>query len=87
MTGAGAMEAKGVAQQLYDEAFPTTRDPRSPEYRAGVMAALRWRCEGIQIRRPYAPGTAAADAWFAGLDEGHAIWRRAQAADGDGLTG
>lgn len=67
------------ADQLFTQAFAGPRDPRSTEYRAGVMAALRYRVDGIAITRPYAAGTAQDDAFDAGQVEGHAIWRRAQA--------
>lgn len=62
--------------------LPCPRDPRSDEYRAGVRAALEFRIEGLSIRRPHAAGTAQDDAFDGGLAEGHAIWRKAQAAAG-----
>lgn len=68
-----------TAAQLFAAAFDVARDPRSPEYRAGVLAALEFRVDGKHIVRPYAAGTAADDAFDGGLSEGHSIWRRAQA--------
>lgn len=65
------------AAQLFAAAFAVARDPRSAEYRAGVQAALEFRVDGKRITRPYPPGSAADDAYDAGLVEGHWIWRRA----------
>ncbi|AXA93575.1 hypothetical protein [Massilia sp. YMA4] len=68
---------------LYQKAFSSTRDPRSPEYKAGVRAALSYRIDGVRIPQPYQAGTAQDDAYHAGQLEGHAIWRAASsAADG-----
>lgn len=58
---------------LIDTAFASPRDPRSPEYKAGVRAALEKRFNGVAIACPYELGTAAADAFLSGLDEGRAI--------------
>ncbi|GGX76817.1 hypothetical protein GJV26_17005 [Massilia dura] len=60
---------------LYHAAFSKPRDPRSPEYKAGVRAALAYRIEGKRIPHLYEPGTAQDDAYHAGLAEGHGIWR------------
>ena len=68
--------------RLYKSAFDTPRDPRSFEYKAGVRAALAYRIEGKRISRQYEPGTAQFDAYYAGIDEGHAIWRNATASVG-----
>lgn len=57
-------------------AFFPGRTERSPEYRAGCRAALEFRLAGRRIPARYAAGCAAADAFFAGVEEGHAIWRR-----------
>ncbi len=66
------------AKRLFDEAFNRPRDPRSEEYKAGAMASLKYRCGEGGILCPYGIGTAQADAYFAGVKEGHEIWRRAQ---------
>lgn len=51
------------------------RDPRSREYMAGIAAALDKRAGLVQhIRTPHKVGTAQADAWFAGVREGHNLW-------------
>lgn len=67
-----------TAQQLFDAAFDpaTCRDPRSPAYKAGVLAALKFRLKEATLSRPYRVGTAECDAWFAGSDEGFAIYAR-----------
>lgn len=62
--------------RLMDAAFFPGRTARSPEYRAGCRAALEFRLTGKPLPMLYAAGTAAADAFFAGIDEGHAIWQR-----------
>ena len=53
------------------EKFDVPRDPRSDEYKAGCRAALEFR-KGVNKAAPcpYKTGTAQADAWFAGWDEG-----------------
>lgn len=73
-TGKPAATAKG----LFDVAFSMARDPRSTAYKAGVMAALKFRVDGIRIYCPYEIGSAENDAFYAGITEGHAIWRKSQ---------
>jgi hypothetical protein len=51
--------------------------PRSREYRTGMLdgfASLDLRAALPPLR--YQLGTAHADAYFAGVDAGHALWRR-----------
>jgi len=61
-----------LAYRLHREAFPAPRDPRSTEYKEGVLAALEFRLVSTDKPRcPYPPGTASADAWFSGTDEGN----------------
>jgi len=65
-----------TASELFAKAFEGPRDKRSEEYKLGVLEALRFRLGEISgMRCPYAPGTAQADAYFAGTDEGHRIGR------------
>lgn len=65
-----------IAEILYQEAFSGPRAPRSPEYLAGVLATLKFRLgEAESMPLPYTVGTAQADAWFAGTNEGHRIAR------------
>lgn len=68
--------------QLMQAAFFNGRAPRSAEYQAGARMALQHRIERADIVPPYQAGTAAADAFFAGLDEGKSIWRAAVAKIG-----
>lgn len=65
-------EAK--AHRLFDAAFNKPRDPRSPAYKEGVLATLRYYCNNIPVTCPYPEATAEADAFFAGRDEGNKIW-------------
>jgi hypothetical protein len=71
-----------TAQQVFTEAFSYPRDPRSEEYKAGVLEALRFRLGEVEMLKcPYRAGTAQADAWYAGIDEGHSKARAAMEAD------
>lgn len=73
-----------VAHRLFVAAFcgSSTRTPRSAEYKSGAYAVLRYRSGEHKVMHscPYPHGTAQADAWFAGCDEGHHLWRDAQGA-------
>lgn len=56
--------------------FRVGTSPRSAEYRAGVRAILEFRLTGgAHIHCPAPLGTAAADAFGAGVDEGHFLSR------------
>ena len=68
--------------QLFQTAFYNGRTPHSTEYQTGTRAALAFRIERKDIDPPYQAGTAAADAYFAGIAEGHALWRTAVAKIG-----
>jgi hypothetical protein len=39
------------------------------------MAALRFGLEQVKIPHPFPEGTAAFDAYHAGIEEGHQLWR------------
>ena len=67
---------------LFRTAFYNGRTPRSPEYQAGTRAALEHSIERKDFDMPYKVGTAAADAFFAGIEEGKSIWRAAVAKIG-----
>ena len=71
-----------TVDQLFQTAFYNGRTPRSVEYQTGTRAALAFRIERKDIDPPYQAGTAAADAFFAGISEGHALWRSAVAKIG-----
>lgn len=63
-----------TAQAVFDKAFTQGRNPRSDAYKQGVMDCLRTRIEGeLPKKCPYILGTADADAYFAGRDEGRAL--------------
>jgi len=64
-----------TADEIFTEAFSVARNLRSPEYKRGVLAALKFRLEGVKIPPPFPEGTAASDAFYSGVDEGHAHWR------------
>jgi len=67
-----------TAQRLFNDAFNVAREPRSVAYKAGVLAALKYRtneARSVKEQRPYQIGTAECDAWLAGVDEGHRLWR------------
>lgn len=66
-----------IAGALFQQAFGVPRDPRSQQYKNGVRAALAFRIEGRRIPKLYEAGTADDDAFHAGVQEGHAIWRNA----------
>ncbi|WP_374351639.1 hypothetical protein [Chitinimonas sp.] len=67
-----------TVEQLMQEAFDRPRDPRSVAYKAGVRRALAFRLDGRLVCDPYPPGSAESDAFHAGTQEGHAIFRREQ---------
>jgi hypothetical protein len=75
-----------LAEKLFKEAFAESRcrDPRSDEYKAGVRAALRFRLAGEPIPHPYRAGTAQDDAYYAGIGEGHMIFRNYEQETKDG---
>jgi hypothetical protein len=69
------------AERVFDAAFDAPRDSRSVEYKKGALAALRYRLEGAPSPVcPYSVGTCQADAWWAGMNEGHALFRAAKTA-------
>lgn len=69
--------SRGVTvESLMAEAFSPGRQPRSAEYQAGVKSMLAHHIEGKGLAAPYPQGTAQADAFFAGWEEGKSIWRR-----------
>lgn len=63
-----------TAQAIFDEAFKPGRAPRSDAYKQGVMACLRVRVDGLAYEAcPYPEGSAQADAYFAGVEEGRQL--------------
>lgn len=73
-----------TADSLMAAAFDRPREPRSAAYKAGVRAKLSHVFDNVTTAMPYAPGTAEADAFFAGEEEGRVIfartWEQAQIA-------
>lgn len=74
---------KGRAEQIVDDVL-SHGDRRSPEYRRGMLDVLRFRLEGVRIAVPYRLGTAQADAYFAGNERGHHVFRGMQLLSGEG---
>ena len=62
---------------LMAAAFDRPRDPRSDAYKAGARAHLTRVIENKTIAVPYPSGTAERDAFYAGENEGKAIYRQA----------
>lgn len=67
---------KRLVAQLLDTRF-ATGSPRSAEYQAGTRALLEHRALGHALVLPHTVGTAQADAWFAGVEDGKALWQQA----------
>ncbi|MCI0146659.1 hypothetical protein KNO81_12250 [Paraburkholderia sediminicola] len=67
-----------TVDELMRRAFDVPRDPRSAEYKQGVRDTLIFRIEGDQMVLAYEIGTAQCDAYCAGREEGHRIWRAHQ---------
>jgi hypothetical protein len=73
-----AAQTYPLAESLFHSAFHPAREPRSDAYRRGVLDGLRYHTgEGPSPQHvvPYPPGTAEADAWYAGIGESHLRWR------------
>lgn len=62
--------------RVYQAAFDHPRDPRSDAYKCGVRDGIASRLKVAPAKCPYRLGTAEADAWFSGVDEGRAIARQ-----------
>lgn len=81
--GATAIAASTPASACTPESLITAElaigTPRSQEYREGMLDALNFRMRQRRIQARYKAGTAGFDAYFAGNERGHALWRRLQA--------
>jgi len=59
------------AQEIFEAAFSTAREPRSEAYKLGVLEILKYKLkETKQLQNPYKRGTAENDAFWSGTDEG-----------------
>lgn len=70
--------AQEAAQQVVDSMIAqrlSVGTARSNEYVAGIRCVLEYRALGRAVALPFAVGTAQADAWYAGLEEGNRLWR------------
>ena len=69
-----------LAERLASEAFPSGREARSDQYKAGVKAFLLYVFASHPIKHDYKPGDPRRDAFYAGIDEGKHIAQREQRA-------
>jgi len=69
-------DALPLIEKLISAAFNIPRDPRSDAYKVGAREILMCRTIGTKYACPYKLGTAEADAFFAGSDEGNRIWQQ-----------
>lgn len=77
-------EGLSLVSQLMEAAFDCPREPRSDAYKLGARELLTNRVLGSSFRCAYRLGTAEADAYYAGSDEGRTIWQRyLEAGHGD----
>ena len=59
-----------TANEIHSRLFDLPRGPRSPQYKDGALAAIRFHLDGVRARCPHTSGTAEWDAWLAGYAEG-----------------
>ena len=68
------MDARPLAQEVFNTAFGKPRNARSDEYKLGVLNCLKVRLDGARnVTCPYPEGSAQADAYYAGVDEGRSL--------------
>lgn len=70
--------AHQVVDQLISAAFDRPRDRRSDAYKQGARALLISRVSLATLICNFQPGSVEFDAFFAGVEEGRAIWQNAQ---------
>lgn len=73
------MNESRTPEAIVDADLAHGMEARSTEYRAGMIDVLMFRMRRVQIQCPHKPGTAAFDAYFAGNERGHRLWRTLQA--------
>lgn len=76
LKGLSAGESLLLVDDLMRAAFNIARDKRSDAYKLGARELLKHRAAGIRFVSPFPMGTAEADAFFAGSDEGRMIWTK-----------
>lgn len=74
---APAAHGNEEVERLLKQTFGSGRDPRSEPYKRGVRAIFKYKLLGKPLPQlPFVLGTAEADAYFSGQNEGRAIcWR------------
>lgn len=73
------------AIKIFGDAFARPRTPRSDAYKFGVLDVLKFRFgeqPNVKGKDLYMPGTAEADAYWSGCDEGHRLYREYEAEQG-----
>jgi hypothetical protein len=65
--------ATAIAKMVDDEL--RIGDPRSPEYRLGMIDLLQRRYNGLPFTGRYRPGTVQFDAYSSGVERGWALYR------------
>jgi len=58
-------------------------DKRSPVYRQAMVDVLRFKFHGMPLPTPYRPGSVEFDAYYAGNERGHQLYRQLQHADAE----
>ena len=71
----GSKKTDTLAETLFQQAFPKIRNPRSIAYKCGVLSCLEFRFDGKRISCPYEVESSGNDAWYAGNEEGHRIYK------------
>lgn len=74
------MKAVSAPEQVI-AAARQSGNKRSAEYWRGALDALRFRMLGDPIRCPYREGSVEFDAYFAGNERGHHLWRDLQSGE------
>lgn len=68
-------EADNLVAALMRAAFASPREPRSAYYLVGVRAALLRQAAGTPVACRWDPGSVERDAFWAGVEEGNALWK------------
>lgn len=68
--------AMSLVEKLIGDAFHVARQPRSDAYKLGARELLKCRALGQPLICPHVAGTAYFDAFYAGCEEGKAIWQK-----------